>query len=84
MTNPIIDAIEESVKNLPFEFSDNDVLIITEWAYSLYQDGWNNAKILLKAPNAQIIKELQKIQDNIEGDSYTADNIQALINKLKK
>lgn len=33
--------------------------------------------------NAQIIKELYKIIDGIEGDTYTADNIQALINKLK-
>lgn len=31
----------------------------------------------------QIIKELQKIIDGIESDTYTADNIQALINKLK-
>ena len=31
----------------------------------------------------QIIKELQKIIDGIESDTYTADNIQKLINKLK-
>lgn len=33
--------------------------------------------------NQAIIKELYKIIDGIEGDSFTADNIQALINKLK-
>lgn len=91
MTNPVIEAIETSVKKLPFEFSDNDVLIITEWAYSLYKEGWNNAKLLLKAPiqfntleKVDTIKELKRIIDGIEGDTYTADNIQALINKLKQ
>lgn len=31
----------------------------------------------------QIIKELSKILAGIESDTYTADNIQSLINKLK-
>lgn len=34
--------------------------------------------------NKDLIKELQKIQARIEGDTFTADNIQALINKLSK
>jgi len=29
-----------------------------------------------------ITKELEKIIDGIEGDTYTADNIQSLINKI--
>ena len=46
--NPIIDIIEESIKkNLPFDFNDDDILIISEWAWGLYQDGWNNCKKLL-------------------------------------
>lgn len=46
--NPVVAAIEESVKKLPFKFSEDDILIISEWAYTIYQDGWNNAKIILK------------------------------------
>ena len=49
MKDETIKAIEQSIKkDLPFEFSDNDILIISEWAYGIYKDGWNNAKILLK------------------------------------
>ncbi len=34
--------------------------------------------------NSEIIKELIKIQQRIEGDNYTWENIQTLINKLLK
>lgn len=47
MINPIIEAIKKDLKTLPFTFTDKDILILSEWGYSLYMDGWNNAKILL-------------------------------------
>lgn len=33
--------------------------------------------------NQQIIQELQRIINGIEGDTFTADRLQALINKLR-
>ena len=48
MKNPIIEAIEKSIEKLPFYFNKEDKLILSEWAYSIYKDGWNNAKLLIK------------------------------------
>lgn len=39
--------------------------------------------LIKRDTEVNIIQALEKIRDQIESDSYTADNIQALINKLK-
>lgn len=39
--------------------------------------------LIKRDSSVDIIQELEKIRDQIEDDRYTADNIQALINKLK-
>jgi len=45
------EAIKLSIKELPFDFSDDDKIILTEWAYRRYLDGWKNAKMLLRDIN---------------------------------
>ena len=45
--NVIVKAIENSVKKLPFDFNEKDTLIISEWAYGLYKDGWDSCKKVL-------------------------------------
>jgi len=47
--NIIIEAIKESLRDMPLELSEEDILILSEWGYGLYKDGWNNAKVLLKS-----------------------------------
>ncbi len=49
MNNKIIKTIEKSLKELPFNFSKKDMLILTEWAYNLYLDGYKNSKEINKA-----------------------------------
>ena len=51
MENEILKAIISSLKNIPIDFSNDDIIIMSEWGLGLYQDGWRNAKILLKNKN---------------------------------
>ncbi len=73
MTNPLTEVLYTCIC---FDDSPYDILV------DIDED--KTKKEMSEVIDKLVIEPLQKIIDGIEGDTYTADNIQALINKLKQ